>query len=102
MGRPLGSRNKRTQAVLDAAQAEGITPLEFLLRAMRDGRHKFEVRLQAAIQAAPYVHPRLSSVQATVEDNRIEPVEEIRWVVVRPGDLIGDDEAIDVGSQSLN
>jgi hypothetical protein len=35
-GRPRGSLNKRTRALLAAAQAGGEMPLEFLLRLMRD------------------------------------------------------------------
>lgn len=94
-GRPKGSRNRRTQAVLDAAEAGGISPLEFLLQVMRDGRRKFDVRFEAAKAAAPFVHPKLSSVQARVEDDRLPPVSAIELVVVRPGDLVDDDEPAD-------
>lgn len=77
-GRKAGSATKRTRQIADAAAAEGITPLEFMLRIMRsappDEATALEkatwlgMQFEAAKQAAPYVHPKLSSVssQATV------------------------------------
>jgi uncharacterized protein DUF5681 len=38
-GRPLGSRNKRTRAVLEAAAAGGRLPLDYMLAVMRDKPH---------------------------------------------------------------
>jgi hypothetical protein len=35
-GRPKGARNKRTRAVLEAAEAGGELPLDYMLRVMRD------------------------------------------------------------------
>jgi hypothetical protein len=37
-GRPVGSRNKRTRAVLEAAEAGGELPLDYMLRVMRDSK----------------------------------------------------------------
>lgn len=61
-GRKPGSANKRTREIADAAAAEGKTPLEYLLEVMRgsDPDKAFE----AAKAAAPYCHPRLSSIEA--------------------------------------
>jgi hypothetical protein len=39
------------------------TPLAFLLAVMRDPKQPDDVRLQAAIAAAPYVHPRLVKIE---------------------------------------
>ena len=39
------------------------TPLAFLLSVMRDPKQPDDVRLQAAIAAAPYVHPRLVQIE---------------------------------------
>ena len=61
-GRPLGSLNKRTRALLEAAQAGGEMPLDFLLRLMRDPRSPIVRRLEAAKAAAPFLHPRLIPV----------------------------------------
>jgi hypothetical protein len=62
-GRKPGALNKRTQEIAAAATAEGMTPLEFLLNTMRDPTKEYAQRLTAARDAAPYVHPRLASVE---------------------------------------
>ena len=71
-GRKPGSANKRTREIADRAAADGITPLEYLLAVMRDdsthedpkiqaGREAH--RFQAAVAAAPYIHPRLQAIE---------------------------------------
>jgi len=35
-GRPKGSRNKRTRSLIEAAEAGGELPLDYMLRTMRD------------------------------------------------------------------
>ena len=61
-GRPKGSRNKtriETSADIQAsATAENMTPLEYLLKVMRDPREDLDRRLRCAIAAAPYCHAR--------------------------------------------
>ena len=49
-----------------AAQPE--TPLEYMLRIMRDEAAESKRRDEMAKAAAPYLHPRLSSVEHTGED----------------------------------
>jgi hypothetical protein len=68
-GRKRGSLTKRTQEIAARASAEGITPLEVMLGAMREAWEKGEKKEAAAIakDAAPFVHPRLSSVEAKVD-----------------------------------
>lgn len=71
-GRPKGSRNKSTVERYKAV-TEGISPLEFLLERMRkpvpaDAPALVQVELhaqkfEAAKAAAPYVHPKLTSVE---------------------------------------
>jgi hypothetical protein len=39
-----------------------VTPLEFLEAVYEDERLPLTVRMRAAIEAAPYVHPKLSAV----------------------------------------
>jgi hypothetical protein len=63
-GRPPGSINKRTRALLEAAEAGGEMPLDFLLRLMRDPRVPIARRLEAAKASAPFLHPKLSAVEA--------------------------------------
>lgn len=62
-GRKPGSATKRTREIADQAARRGLTPLEVMLRVMRRYWRKGEVDRAAAIakDAAPYVHPRLSS-----------------------------------------
>ena len=56
-GRPAGSRNKRTIAMMEKL-GEGETPCEFALRLMRDEQQPQDIRLNAARIAAPYLHPK--------------------------------------------
>ena len=61
-GRPKGSRNKtrnETSADIEAsAVAENMTPLEYMLKVMRDPREDAGRRDRMAIAAAPYCHAR--------------------------------------------
>jgi hypothetical protein len=70
-GRKAGTPNKASDARQARIAAEGKTPLDFMLEVMRDETKEFSQRLDMAKAAAPYVHPRLSSVEqkldATVE-----------------------------------
>jgi hypothetical protein len=61
-GRRKGSRNKASAAKERAIAKSGLTPLEFMLKVMRDEKVLVVVRLDAAKAAASYVHPKLSSV----------------------------------------
>lgn len=71
-GRPAGVPNKRTQGAQEKAARTGITPLEFMLRNMRKSIPKNAtpaqritmeaMKQQAARDAAPYIHARLSAV----------------------------------------
>ena len=66
-GRKVGSTTKKTRAIADRALAEGLTPLEFMLSVLRDEQADKAQRFEAAKAAAPYVHPRLSNVEAKVD-----------------------------------
>src|SRR5437762_5261325 len=61
-GRKEGTPNKATATREAEIRAAGMTPLEFMLGVMRDDGKTVELRLEAAAKAAPYIHPRLSSV----------------------------------------
>lgn len=43
-------------------------PLAFMLAVMNDPKQKDNIRLQAAIAAAPYIHPKLSAVEVRTEN----------------------------------
>ena len=68
-GRPKGSKNTKTREIADKAAAEGITPLEVMLTRMRalwaktDEASKDQA-VEIAYRAAPYMHPRLQSVES--------------------------------------
>lgn len=78
-GRKAGSANKKTREIADKAASEGETPLEFMLKMMRDVTQPIPLRAQMATSAAPYVHPRLSSVDAKVEGEVGLKVEIVRF-----------------------
>lgn len=65
-GRKKGEPNKRTAEAIAAAEASGITPLEYLLDVMRNSGDD-KMRMTAAMAAAPYIHPKLSAVELTGE-----------------------------------
>jgi hypothetical protein len=62
-GRKKGSPNKKTAEVQAAVAASGLTPLEYLLSVMRDSNTDQKERVAAAQSAAPYIHPKLSSIE---------------------------------------
>jgi hypothetical protein len=52
------------------AKASGkLMPLDYMLDVMNDQQLGLKERLSAAMAAAPYVHPRLASVQVNGEIN---------------------------------
>jgi hypothetical protein len=63
-GRKRGSLSRKTTEVAQKAAAQGITPLEVLLQAMRHHYDAGDLDRAAvfAKDAAPYMHPRLSAV----------------------------------------
>lgn len=67
-GRKPGVPNKVTQETREAIKASGLTPLDFMLSVMRDDDEDMPRRLAAANMAAPYVHPKLASVEVTGKD----------------------------------
>jgi hypothetical protein len=78
-GRKLGSATKRTREIANGAAEAGLTPLEYMLEVMRrDSDHedpKVQVsrealRFEAAKAAAPYIHPRLASIEHSGPDGK--------------------------------
>jgi hypothetical protein len=69
-GRKPGSTTRKTREIADAAAAAGITPLEVMLLHMRQLYEQGDLKAAAdrAVDCAPYMHPRLASVQATGKD----------------------------------
>lgn len=67
-GRKPNSPNKASIARQAEVSASGVTPLDYLLRVMRDESMDEARRIDAAKSAAPYVHPRLSTVEVGNKD----------------------------------
>lgn len=84
-GRPKGSRNKTNTQREAEVKASGLTPLDYMLTVLRseeppawilgieDATERAkawltweEKRMWAAEKAAPYVHPKLASVESAV------------------------------------
>ncbi len=63
-GRPKGAKaksKKKADSVMDiktAAASENLTPLEFMLKIMRDPNEDLDRRARMAISAAPFCHAR--------------------------------------------
>lgn len=60
-GRPKGAKTLITEEALKKA-AKGETPLEYMLRVMRDERQADDRRDKMAIGAAPYMHSKAVEV----------------------------------------
>ena len=65
-GRQKGTPNRATAERQAAIEASGLTPLDYMLSIMRDEEREASERLEAAKAAAPFVHPRLSTIQSDV------------------------------------
>ena len=74
-GRQNGVANKRTREIADAAIKEGLTPLEYMLAVLRDETADPERRDEMAKAAAPYIHPRLASIEASHRGDKQNPLE---------------------------
>lgn len=86
-GRPAGAATKRTRAVADQAASEGLTPLDVMLRTMRDhaAADRWDEASKVAALAAPFVHPRLAAVDLSAESRVVikditdEPLSHDEW-----------------------
>jgi len=63
-GRQKGARNRATEEARAAAAATGVLPLDYMLRVMRDTAADSKRRDGMAMAAAPYLHPRLTAIDA--------------------------------------
>lgn len=81
-GRKAGVPNKRTQEIMEQAEASGLTPLEFMLDVLRDDTEEMEKRMWAAEKAAPYVHAKLASVEHKGDLNVTTRTKEERDAIV--------------------
>jgi hypothetical protein len=73
-GRKKGSVNKVTSEMKVAIAASGETPLEYMLRVMRDTKADTRRRDDMAKAAAPYIHPRLASIEQSIETETVQHI----------------------------
>ena len=81
-GRTKGTPNKATAAQAKAIASSGLTPLQFLTRVYRNDKLDWNLRVNAAKSAAPYVHAALSSVDMAVSGS-------MQLGGIRPDDVEG-------------
>jgi hypothetical protein len=81
----------RARAALQAAHEDGILPLDVMLCRMRgeplaDGRTVTDEMFAAAVAAAPYIHPKISSASVEMRSDNVhyvvsdEPMTVEEWV----------------------
>lgn len=68
-GKPKGAQAKATLKREQEIAASGLTPKEYLLSVMRNEGKDEATRLDAAKAVAPYVHPRLTSMALSGDEN---------------------------------
>lgn len=66
MSRRTGTPNKATLGRERAVALDGLTPLDFMLSILRNEQHALKNRMWAAVNAAPYVHPKLAQIDTRV------------------------------------
>jgi hypothetical protein len=85
-GRQKGARNRATAEARAAAAVAGILPLDYMLEVMRDPKADHKRRDAMAMAAAPYLHARLSTIDAKLEPAAAGPLPQIVQVeFVVPG-----------------
>lgn len=67
-GRRKGTPNRATADKVAEVAASGLTPLDYMLKVMRDENNDQAIRLDAANKAAPYIHPKLASIEHSGPD----------------------------------
>lgn len=58
-GRKVGSKTKKTQQFIAEVRAGGETPLDYMLRVMRESDTDVARRDEMAKSAAPYIHSKM-------------------------------------------
>lgn len=85
-GRPKGARSeKNSKRINDIIAEYGITPVEVMMRAMKQLFDEGEMRSAAGVakDLLPYLHPRLNSVEHIGDsDNPIQMVTRVELVAL--------------------
>jgi hypothetical protein len=82
-GQQKGARNRATEEARVAADATGILPLDYMLLVMRDLAADHKRRDAMAMADAPYLHARLSTIDAKLSTAIAEPAPKPTSVVVQ-------------------
>jgi hypothetical protein len=72
-GRQKGTRNRATEEARASAAATGVLPLAYMLAVMRDETANEKRRDAMAMAAAPYLHSKLTAIDAKLSPTAIEP-----------------------------
>jgi hypothetical protein len=72
-GRQKGACNRATEEARAAAAATGVLPLDYMLSVMRDPAADNKRRDAMAVAAAPFLHPRLTAIDAKMSPTASEP-----------------------------
>jgi hypothetical protein len=72
-GRQKGARNRATEEARAVAAATGTLPLDYMLLVMRDPAADSKRRDAMAMAAAPYLHPRLTAIDAKLSPATEQP-----------------------------
>lgn len=82
-GRTKGTPNRVTLAKEAEIAKSGLTPLDYMLGLLRDPTQSQEVRFSAAKEAAPFVHPKLASIDGNLNhthsthDDALSEIEQV-------------------------
>jgi hypothetical protein len=87
-GRRPGTPNSVTAAREAEVKASGLTPLDYMIKMLRDEDAEPKDRMWAAEKAAPYVHPKLASIEHSGE------------ITTRHASAMSDDELAAIASGS--
>jgi hypothetical protein len=85
-GRKKSSLEKKSRLIAEIAVEEGITPLEVMLRAMRAYAESqcWDRACAIAKDCAPYIHPKLASIEHSGKNGGPVMFERIERVIVDP------------------
>ena len=83
-GRKPGTQSKKLRKVAELIVAEGDTPLDILMKVARNPEVDLQLRVEASGRAAPFVHPRLAMVSATIDATVTEGARVDQVMIVQP------------------
>ena len=90
-GRKKGTPNRVTLDREAHIEKTGLTPLQYMLGLLRDEANPQDVRFAAAKEAAPYVHPKLASIDANMNHT-----------VTKHDDVLAEIEAVINSSENVH